>query len=126
MTFPAAPKISQEARDFIRKCLTFDKDLRPTVEQLWLDDLYLKGHSKANAKDGESRKAGAPQVAREPRNKERASGGPNPKQAQPAPAGPPQFPFDVKATTGDVGSEGRLNLGKLQDVKALSMTFPPA
>ncbi|KAM3186092.1 hypothetical protein ACTXT7_005052 [Hymenolepis weldensis] len=39
--FPTSPKVSDAAKDFIRRCCTYQKELRPDVFQLCNDD-YLK------------------------------------------------------------------------------------
>ena len=39
--FPSKPVVSDAAKDFIRRCLTYSQDLRPTVEKL-CEDPYLR------------------------------------------------------------------------------------
>uniref|UniRef100_A0A5K3F758 Protein kinase domain-containing protein n=1 Tax=Mesocestoides corti TaxID=53468 RepID=A0A5K3F758_MESCO len=41
IVFPSVPKVSDAAKEFIRKCCTYQKELRPDVFQLFNDD-YLK------------------------------------------------------------------------------------
>ncbi|EUB65001.1 Serine/threonine-protein kinase tousled-like protein [Echinococcus granulosus] len=41
IAFPSTPKVSDGAKEFIRKCCTYQKELRPNVFQLYNDD-YLK------------------------------------------------------------------------------------
>lgn len=43
--FPPKPVVSDAAKDFIRRCLTYSQDLRPTVEKL-CEDPYLKAPKK--------------------------------------------------------------------------------
>lgn len=43
--FPAKPQVSDAAKDFIRRCLTYSQELRPTVEKL-CEDPYLKAPKK--------------------------------------------------------------------------------
>jgi tousled-like kinase len=40
--FPERPDISEEGKDFIRKCLTYDQAFRPTIGQLCEQDYVLK------------------------------------------------------------------------------------
>lgn len=40
--FPAVPAISSEAKNFIRKCLTYEQSLRPNIAQL-CETEYVKG-----------------------------------------------------------------------------------
>jgi len=49
--FPAKPVVSQEAKDFIRRCLQANKDFRPDVLTI-CEDNYLKGKSKAAGNSG--------------------------------------------------------------------------
>jgi tousled-like kinase len=41
ITFPPKPTVSQEAKNFMRRCTTYRKELRPDVLQIAQDD-YLK------------------------------------------------------------------------------------
>ena len=50
---PDKPVVSEAAKEFIRRCLTYSQDLRPTVEKL-CEDPYLKPAKRKTASGGSS------------------------------------------------------------------------
>jgi tousled-like kinase len=44
--FPSQPRVSAEAKEFIRRCLIVDQEARPEVAALWADPYLRKGGAK--------------------------------------------------------------------------------